>query len=388
MSRLFSHKHRPVHLGAFPLENLPRKDSLPEFQRGPKRSALTVEDPANPHSLANGMREYINVMDRMRVGQVAPQQAPIPQDLQERANHLKAACYYLDASMAGTCRIPSNALLAEPVVNAALGEAMELEYGAGSADNPMAEISVREGRAAWERAQAEMEAPPAHDYALVILSEHTRDVDPLEPGAEWLVDTQPQRAALRAAEVGAVMANYLRMLGFDARLHTATASDLDMDQILLASGLGESMDQEGVTRVEVPYLGTGYGAVVVSTTMELAADAPLAAGAVSSCRDFKWWSGFGGTRPGFQGPLYKGRPFHLGLYPMETVKRVAEPTTLIDAPNVPRIPKRHDMFIRASIGDLGPKAQKELTDFRMITKSPFGHAMIPGAGRYGSAAVR
>jgi reductive dehalogenase len=70
----------------------------------------------------------------------------------------------------------------------------------------------------------------------------------------------------------------------------------------------------------------------------------------------------------------------MGLYPMETVKRVEQPTTLIDAARVPRVPKRHDMFIRASIGDLGPKAQKELTDFRMITKSPFGHAMIPVLG--------
>lgn len=380
MTRLFSHKHRPVHMSAFPLETLPRGESVPQFKRPQPSPSFTVEDSANPHSLANGMREYINVMDRMRVGPIAPQQAPVPQDPQERANHLKAACYYLDASMAGTCRIPASAVLAEPIVNAALGEAMEREYGAGSADNPMAEISVREGKAAWERAQAEMNEPLQDGYALVILNEHTRDVDPAEPGATWLLDTQAQRAALRAAEVGAVMANYLRMLGFDARLHTVTATELDIEQMLLAAGLGVSVETEGTARVEVPYLGAGYGAVVVSTSMELASDLPLAPGAMSSCRNVKWWSGYGGTRPGFQGPLYKGRPFHLGLYPMETVKRVAEPTTLIDAPNVPRIPKRHDMFIRASIGDLGPKAQKELTDFRMITKSPFGHAMIPVLG--------
>lgn len=65
---------------------------------------------------------------------------------------------------------------------------------------------------------------------------------------------------------------------------------------------------------------------------------------------------------------------------METVERVEKTTTLIDEENVPRIPKRHDMFIRAAIGDLGPKAKKELDNFRTITKSPFGHAMIPVLG--------
>ena len=47
---------------------------------------------------------------------------------------------------------------------------------------------------------------------------------------------------------------------------------------------------------------------------------------------------------------------------------------------MPRIPKRHDMFIRAALGDLGDKAQQELHNFRMITKSPYGHGMIPPLG--------
>ena len=380
MTRLFSHKHRPVHLGGFPLERLSRQRSPMSFRREKPPTGLRVEDPDNPHSLANGMREYVNVMDRMRAGPVAPTRAPIPADPRERANHLKAACYYLDASMAGTCRIPEAALLDAPVVNHSLTQAMEQEYGTGSADNPMAEISVREGRAAWEQAQAALQAPLGHSHALVILVEYPRDARPDEPGASWLLGAQAQRAALRAAEVGAVMANYLRMLGFDARLHTRTASELDIDHVVLEAGLAEVGDPAGDTPVEVPYLGDRFGAVVVSTELDLAADKYLSEGACRRARDFEWWAGIGGTRPGFKGPLYQGRDFHMGLYPMETVKRVAEPTTLIDAARVPRVPKRHDMFIRASIGDLGDKAQKELTDFRMITKSPFGHAMIPVLG--------
>ncbi len=377
MVRLFSHRHRPVHLGSYPLERLRRQTQAPDLPSATQTGALQVEQPGNRDSLANGMREYFDVMDRMRVGDVAPGKAPIPEDPQQRADHLKAACYYLDASMVGVCRIPAAAVREAPVVNESLSQVMEQQYGAGSADNPMAEISVREGRAAWERAQALMDEPLNHQYALAILVEYTREVERGEPGDSWIAGTQAQRATLRAAEVGAVIANYLRMLGYDARLHTATASDLEAGRVLVAAGLGE-VNARG--DVEAPYLGERFGAVIVSTTLELAPDQPLSPGASSAGRDFKWWVGWGGTRPGFHGSPYKGRPFHLGPYPMEKVRRVEEPTTLIDGDNVPRIPKRHDMFIRASIGDLGPKAQKELTDFRMITKSPFGHAMIPVLG--------
>ena len=322
------------------------------------------------------MQDYFNIMDRMRIGPVAPAQAPIPSDLDERAAHLKAACYYLDASMAGTCRIPSSAILDTPVLNESLNEAMDRDYAAGSADNVMAATSVREGREAWART-ADSDARLTHEFALVILCEYTREPDAQEPGGEWLVGTQAQRAAIRTAEVGAVMANYLRFLGFDARLHTATARDLDLERLALECGLAAPV--AGQQAPGNPFIGARFGLAVVSTTMVLGADKPLAAGAEKSL-GFRWWSGLGGTRAGRDGVPFHNRPFHLGLYPMEKVKRVAKPTTIIDPDAIPRVPKRHDMFIRAAMGDLGAKAQKELDGFRMITKSPFGHAMIPVLG--------
>lgn len=394
MIRIFSHKNRPVHMGSFPLERLPRQDRLDDhalnFGRGKTARELQVEDFNNPHAVSNGMREYINVMDRMRIGSVAPNKAPIPEDPQERSDHMKAACYYLDASMAAVCRLPKQALLDTPVVNSSLQEAAEQQYGAGSADNPMAEIAVREGREAWKRAQEALAEPFEHEYALVIITEYTRDPKPDEAAYDWIKGTQAQRAALRAGEVGGVMVNYFRMLGYDARMHTATASELCFDTVLLASGLGEVVGSNGSSRVELPFIGDRFGAVIISTSMELAPDKPLQPGAGKKGKDFKWWLGIGGTEPGFKGAPYKNRPFHLGPYPMEKVKRQETPTTLIDEENVPRIPKRHDMFIRAAIGDLGDKAKNELNNFRLITKSPFGHAMIPVMGglvplQYGEA---
>ena len=129
MIRIFSHKDRPVHMGSFPLERLSRRDRLDDralnFGRGKQVSELQVEDFHNPHAVSNGMREYINVMDRMRIGEVSPNKAPIPDDPVERANHMKAACYYLDASMAGVCALPEQALLDTPVINTSLQQAAE-----------------------------------------------------------------------------------------------------------------------------------------------------------------------------------------------------------------------------------------------------------------------
>ena len=66
------------------------------------------------------------------------------------------------------------------------------------------------------------------------------------------------------------------------------------------------------------------------------------------------------------------RPLHMGRFPMEKIKRVNEPTTLITE-NIKRLPKRAGFFVRAFFGDLGPKAGKEIR--RFITKNPLNAAM-------------
>ena len=152
MTNLFSHKNRPVHLGPYPLERLKRINSAPA-SIGVEPKGLELNAP-EPHSLINGMHDYFNIMDRLRIGEKALKQAPIPNDSTERSNHLKAACYYLDASMAGVCRIPDHAILDSPIVNKSLAESMEQQYAAGSADNPMAEIMAAVPSVAYSRQPA------------------------------------------------------------------------------------------------------------------------------------------------------------------------------------------------------------------------------------------
>ena len=59
---------------------------------------------------------------------------------------------------------------------------------------------------------------------------------------------------------------------------------------------------------------------------------------------------------------------------MEQVKRVAEPTTLIFADEIPRVPKRAEFFQRARMGDLGNKAQQEVRRFAF--KHPLTDGMM------------
>lgn len=386
--RLFSSKNRAVHLGDYPLERLPRQNRAIDLSLIAPPPSLALPAAKNRASLVNAMSPYLNIMDRMRLGDAAPQQAPLPDSRKARSKHLKAACYYLDASMVGVCPISDGLWLKQPRVNTSLAAESAQAYGVGAADNPMAAASVAEGQAAWGRSEAETVRPVNHRFALVIACAFPREPGNDEPGCDWLQNSQAERAALRAGEVGAVMVNYLRMLGFEARLHTVTAAELNINGALVAAGLAEA-NVEGVT---MPFIGDQFGAVAVSTTLELSPDLPLADGAIGAAAGLGWWLGWGGTRAGWQGPDFAKRQFHQGLFPTERLKRVEDPTTFIDAARVPRVPKRHDMFIRGSIGDLGDKAQRELEGFRMITKSPFGHAMIPVLGgmvplQYGEAAT-
>ena len=86
-----------------------------------------------------------------------------------------------------------------------------------------------------------MEAPPTtidgHTHAIVFLYENPRDLMPNEVGCDWLEDAHAHRACLRANETAAVIANYIRLLGHDAKSHSGAASDVDLNKLALASGL-------------------------------------------------------------------------------------------------------------------------------------------------------
>jgi hypothetical protein len=101
MSRLHSHRDRPVHLGVLPTERLRRDpDVLPQPAAQPSDGCGLGD-----HAVSGSVPEYRRLLSPLLDGAVAPARAPIPDDLVARQQHLKAAAYFLDATLAGVCRL-------------------------------------------------------------------------------------------------------------------------------------------------------------------------------------------------------------------------------------------------------------------------------------------
>jgi reductive dehalogenase len=69
------------------------------------------------------------------------------------------------------------------------------------------------------------------------------------------------------------------------------------------------------------------------------------------------------------------RPSHLGPYPMEKLKRVATPTTLLHEDEIPQASSRALFYARGAYGDLGPKIAGEM--HRWVRKHPMANAIRP-----------
>ncbi|OED37789.1 NAD-binding oxidoreductase [Chromatiales bacterium (ex Bugula neritina AB1)] len=352
--RFFSDKSRPVHLGPYPLERLAR-GQLPDLESVPAFEALSFVRPDEPLNLVNAMDEYQSMMDAIRDGFTNKTRSSIPEDPRARAEHLKSFCYFQDAAMVGVGALPDAARLSSPVRNPGIEQLAEelrtrqTKTLASGIDMIMADL------------KESMESPPAstehHTHTLVILNEMARDPRAGEKGTGWLRDCARHAAAMRATETAVVIANYIRLLGWDAVAHTASTSDIDLNIATVSAGLASVENGE----LWVPYIGNRFAVAVVTTTLELAIDKPL------SPKDAQpwfrtngpaWWLGTGFRKSALNEDPFSKRDFHLGPHPFETLKRVENPTTYIDEPRVARVPKRTDMFARAQFGDMGKNLQQ------------------------------
>jgi reductive dehalogenase len=371
--RWFSYRHRPVHLGPWPLERLTRRAApLTEAELATLATpdAPLVFDHPDPASIVHAMARFQAMFDLVREGTVNPLPAEIPTDPAERTRHLKAAGYFFDASMMGACALSDAALLGEPwrnpdvaALGAELGRSQPRSFAAGI-DMILADV--------LESARAEhgpiTQHPAPHTHALVILVEYPRDPRPDEPGCDWLHGAQAQRAALLATQAAVLLASYLRLLGHAARSHSASCSEVDLGRLAVAAGLAHEDGSH-------PWLGRRYGLAAVTTSLALAADLPLAAP-----REHRRWANHGPARWLGRGKrtsaprrdAYARREFRAGAHPFETIARRDEPTTFIDHERVPRLPKRADFFARALFGDLGRDVQEGAKDAYYVMKSPIG----------------
>ncbi|MCP4318290.1 MAG: 4Fe-4S dicluster domain-containing protein [Hyphomicrobiales bacterium] len=369
---LFSTKNRPFDLGPFPLETLNRSSDRPDFEQIERMRQLDF-DRHPRESLAHAMARFMGMIDTVRDGTIVHGEAEIPADPEERAKHLKAAGYYFDASMIGIAKLDKAHFLDTPFRNPMIDDIKrELEEGqpksfASGVDAIYADV--------LESARIKLGPVDHHTHALVFLVEHTRDPRPDEPGTEWFLDTQAERAALLTSNVAVVLANYLRMLGYEARAHTATTSDVDLNRLGVSAGLCAVAEDGGQQILVNPFVGTGFGLAAVTTNLEIAADNPLAQEAGKAglkTHGPSWWLGKGTSRRAATAQPYRDREFRMGPHPFEKIKRRNTPTTMIDEDRVPRFPKRADFFARALFGDIGKQVQEGAKGGMYVMKSPIG----------------
>ncbi|WIY27325.1 4Fe-4S dicluster domain-containing protein [Parasedimentitalea psychrophila] len=363
--QFFSDKNRPVHLGPFPLERLAR-GGMPDLDGVPRFQPLNFRRPKLPASIVNAMGEYQAMMDAIRDGMVNKARADCPSDPTERAEHIKGFGYFSDAAMVGIGPMVASARLDLPYRNPDIDRlAQDLKTRqtktlAAGIDLIMADLKEA------------MVAPPTtigdHSRAIVFLYDMQRDPKTDEAGCEWLQDAQDHRACLRASETAVVLANYIRLLGWDAKAHTGTSSDVDLNQLAVAAGLATVEDGQLVN----PYLGSRFGIAVVTTDFDLAMDLPLVAMDQQPLMQIKgprWWLGLGSQRSALNVDPYRNRDYKDGAHPFETLTRVEAPTTYIDEAHVARVPKRSDMFARAQFGDMGKGNQKAATGGFYVRKA-------------------
>jgi reductive dehalogenase len=363
--KIFSDKSRAPHLGIYPSERLKRVATLAETDISPL-PALTFHRPENPESIVNAMGEFQAMMDAIRGGMVNKTMADIPADLDERSNHLKSFGYFSDASMVGIGPLTDKCGLKTPLRNpdiARLAETLKTRQTktlAAGIDLIMADL------------KESMQAPDVpitdHISTLVFLQEFHRDPDPYEPGSDWIMDAQDHRACLRATETATVIANYIRLLGWDARAHTATTTDVDLQMCAVNAGLATIED--GV--LVAPWVGTRFGLAAITTTMPLTHDQPLAPMAEQpwfKTQGPAWWTGYGTQKSAFNRDPYAKRRYAEGAHPFERLKRIEKPTTYIDEPNVARVPKRADLFARAQFGDMGKQTQNAMKGGMHVRKA-------------------
>ncbi|MDE4176752.1 reductive dehalogenase domain-containing protein [Phaeobacter sp. PT47_59] len=358
--RFFSTRNRPVHLGPFPVERLKRLagDEMPDLSAVPSFQPLNFRRPHLPSSIVNAMGEYQAMMDAIRDGLVNKARAECPEDPQDRAEHLKAFGYFSDAAMVGIGPVPNAARLEQPYRNPDIDRlAQDLKTRqtktlASGIDMIMADL------------RDAMEAPASgiggHSRAIVFLYEMPRDPHPGEEGCDWIEDAEHHRACLRASETAVVLANYIRLLGWDAKAHTGTSSDVDLNRLAVAAGLATVEGEMLCT----PYLGDRFGLAAVTTDFDLAMDRPLVPEGQQpglATKGPKWWLGVGSERSVLNGDPFTKRLFKDGPHPFETLKRVEDPTTYIDEARVARVPKRADMFARSQFGDMGKANQTAAT---------------------------
>ncbi|MEM7347236.1 MAG: reductive dehalogenase domain-containing protein, partial [Chloroflexota bacterium] len=255
LRRIVRGRRRPQHLGKYPMEMIKRvpqtttliSDKIPRMPKranffmrafhgdmGPKVKSQFPRF-VNKYPLGKVMRQIVATQLPNHRGEPNPEKAHIPNDLQERADHLKALAYFMGADIVGICEVP--------------------EYSWYSHD--------LEGNA----------INPKHKYAIVMLCDQGFETTSAASGDDWISNSQSMRGYLRGSIAATTLSNYLLELGYEAQAHTNLDSDILHIPLIMKAGLGE-LSRIGEVVLN-PFLGPRFKSSIVTTNLDLAVDLPI-----------------------------------------------------------------------------------------------------------------
>jgi len=322
-----SRKNRRFELGPYPLERLSHDKSIYAIEAAkPKVLRPAPRTKVNENTFSRAIEKYKGFFADLGVVDPLPNRAPVPDDLALRTKDIKGAAYFLDAAQVGICKMDGNS---------------------------------------WYEGAATLD----HDFAIVIVVRPGRTPEVDNIAYDWANGNEMAAAELRALEIAIAVSEHIQWMGFSAKAHDSEIGNVDIDRLSVMAGL-TVRDGEKLTN---PFLGESYAVAAVTTEYLLNMDEPLATSAKNG-RGLGYWLGLGSAVPGIEYSRREKRATHLSSYPMETVKRVDRPTTIIIDDEVPQVPKRAEFFARSEFGDLGEKSRIERGRFSF--KHPFAMSMV------------
>ncbi len=320
-------KNRPMELGPYPLETLPRDPSVFDEESQSPGEETTNPAAASTKPLAMATRKYRAVFQSKQKAVTFARKAPVPNDLTRRARDIKGSAYFQDASQVGICEIPESAWL--------------IDSGGKS----------------------------SHTHAVVILVEYADAIDSANMAAGWVDGIEGETALTRAAQIATTIAGQIAAMGYAARSHWAGSADVDIEKLAVLAGLA-TRDGEDLRN---PFVEKQFSLAVITTDYGLTTDQPLARGA-GNAKGLGYFFGSTGAVSGLERWRRRRRASHYGPYPVEILKRQDKPTTVIHDDEVPRIPTRALFYIRAGEGDMGGKPQEQRP--RWAYKHPVSQGLL------------
>ncbi len=224
---------RDLFDGPYPTELLARHDTpleLPKTNKytGYKNDLQLLEemDIAGEYSLTNALTQFIGLYAGMRLGALAEGKNSFLGSPEFASQHLKSLAYFFQADLVGIIKLE---------------------------DNPTGHLG-------------------SHTHGIVVAVGFDSRLSSEIEGAKWMIGTQQIRADTKAAEIVALLANFLRCNGITASSHIAGASELNLRHAAVASGIAEIKDN----KLQHPLLCRGFGLAAVTTPVLLVPDTPLA----------------------------------------------------------------------------------------------------------------